>query len=875
MMTLRGLRACAPSFARIAVAAALLGSSACTIEEVVFRDLAGQADLSAGEDLAGADLTSGPDMACTPEVQSCTDLCGPVHDACTGVTFQCGACPTGLVCDLYGSHTCITPKVSCPELAAECGLTRDSCGNFVACGTCADTGKECDPDTNTCAACQAVTCQDLGYECGTAWLGCGPQSNTTVCGDCSEKPGTVCNEVYHVCESATPSGKTNKELCDDAKAARGVECGIITNLNGGTIDCSQFDEYKCPAAQECGRRGIANRCDPFEPPLECTAAGYNCGTLASACGGSVSCGDCPVGEVCNMAAGQTAGVCGPACSLPHKTCAADYAGMCGKQLDDNCWPKLDCDCPVDQVCSTSTPGQTGTCGAAKVCADYTTGATGQPCSNGAAPSFPKGDGSNLTCNCTSGVCVTGPPGPVVGGATTGVCCVNTAVCPVDKCDSSVTDTCTGLPINCTCTGGKVCNTATDTCVTPSTCATYGANGDPGNPCSIAANMSWPVGNGQFLTCPCDAPNGQCIQTGTPPKPLVSGSNQGVCCVNSATCGGVGTACTVSDTCTGASINCVGNGQTCVGGMIQVALTCANTAPNRGTPGGACNDNVFYDNGNGGAADFACPCTNGLTCINDTAAMAGTCQAAATCATLAPNRGNLGGGCNDNNFYSDGVGGKISCPCTGTGRRCAGDTVSVEGMCIDQNTCGTYNANGDQGNICSKNASASFPRGDGANLTCPCDGGLYCITASAPSPEVTGGNTGTCCTPAAAQVCGTSCNRTVVTNSCTGATSPCNCASNQYCDAPSNGTCQPKKTCATLGKGGAEGNPCNDNVFYDDGSGGGADLACPCDNSVKPNNRCINDSPGAEGTCQCVPTPCPTGLVGSFYNGCTTIMCMGG
>src|SRR5687767_5977739 len=73
---------------------------------------AGIADLSAEQDLAG-DLSMGPDLACTPMVQSCTGLCGPVRDDCTGATFQCGACPSGLVCDLNGTHTCITPKVNC------------------------------------------------------------------------------------------------------------------------------------------------------------------------------------------------------------------------------------------------------------------------------------------------------------------------------------------------------------------------------------------------------------------------------------------------------------------------------------------------------------------------------------------------------------------------------------------------------------------------------------------------------------------------------------------------------------------------------------------------------------------------------------------
>ena len=90
--------------------ASVLAAAACTQEVILIRDL-GDADLSAGEDLSTADLTPGPDMACSAQIQSCTGFCGPVTDACTGQTFQCGACPAGLVCDLYGTHTCITPKV--------------------------------------------------------------------------------------------------------------------------------------------------------------------------------------------------------------------------------------------------------------------------------------------------------------------------------------------------------------------------------------------------------------------------------------------------------------------------------------------------------------------------------------------------------------------------------------------------------------------------------------------------------------------------------------------------------------------------------------------------------------------------------------------
>jgi hypothetical protein len=207
-----------------------------------------EADQSVVADLAGVDLT-GPDLACTPEVQSCTDLCGPVRDNCTGETFQCGACGTGTVCDLE-AHVCITPKTTCAELMRDCGSTKNSCGQTISCTpfTCTDPTQECDPDSNKCVACQQVTCEDLGYECGMAWLGCGPESNKTDCGACASDKN--CNDALHVCEpktGGTCGGMTPKQMCDAAKAANSVECGIITNGCGGLIDCTTVDptNYKC------------------------------------------------------------------------------------------------------------------------------------------------------------------------------------------------------------------------------------------------------------------------------------------------------------------------------------------------------------------------------------------------------------------------------------------------------------------------------------------------------------------------------------------------------------------------------------------------------------------------------------------------------
>src|SRR5438105_4643594 len=144
----------------------------------------------------------------------------------------------------------------------------------------------------------------------------GCTSTITTCAD-------LCGRVKDGC-----TGKTNQQLGDDAHAKNSVECGVITNGCGGAVDCSTLAAYKCGPGKACGVRGVGNRCEPYEQPLECLAAGFNCGDLPSACGGMVHCGDCGAMETCNKANGATAGVCGPLCVAPQKSCSVDYANPC-------------------------------------------------------------------------------------------------------------------------------------------------------------------------------------------------------------------------------------------------------------------------------------------------------------------------------------------------------------------------------------------------------------------------------------------------------------------------------------------------------------------------------------------------------------------
>jgi hypothetical protein len=797
---------------RIGCAAALLlffGWSACNREQNGGVDLGAGDDLSGAADLGDQDLTGGPDLACTPEVQSCTGLCGPVRDDCTGQTFQCGACAAGTVCDL-DAHICVTPKADCVALGKVCGTTKNSCGQTISCTpfTCTDPTQECDPDTNQCVMCEAASCADLGYECGTAWLGCGPQSNTTDCGACPSDKN--CNDALHVCEpktGGTCGGMTPKQMCDAAAANSGVQCGVITNGCGGLIDCTSVDPaYVCRAGTFCGGAGVPNQCAPAEPPTECFVAGYNCGTLMSACGGTVNCGTCDASkmEVCNLAAGSTAGTCGPACSLPQKTCAADYAGKCGKQLDNNCWPKLDCNC-ASGVCSTSVSGMTGTCGAVKMCSDYTSGAANQPCSTAPATTFPKGDGTNLTCPCAG---AGNGPGQAVcqnidGTTHQGTCCVRATCGPTD---TIISDGCGGM-INCCTINGKSYNPTTMMCCTP------------GDPCGTTYAGKYATGVVDGCGQPVNG-NGVCDCSrygSTPVDPDTDGNgvldNGGSCCAAPNCSNGVGgTYCDgrmVAASCNpNVKVTCSGN---CGAGVCNGGTCC--------TPAACPNDGKYHASFNPGCglAAKVCDCSRfGSTPVdpdldnNGVIDDGGSCCANPTCPSNACAASTPAAACNAAVTKSCGIN------CTGSNKCCNGASCVTNSNCASQHPgkCGTGLSNG-----CGANT-----------LNCPCTAPATCSTA-------TPGVEGTCnCPPVTCN----GCNPAMQTNAC-GNSASCGCTGGQVCGAANS--CCTQKTCADLPAGwqcGSITDTCTNTTF-----------GCPCSTTGKPLNACN----ASDHMCECTPIKC--------------------
>ncbi len=671
-------------------------------------------------------LEAGP--TCDPDAQvdiDCTGLCGPVHDTC-GHSKMCGGCqpiagPDGgaqaQVCDLT-TNTCTVPKTTCAELGAQCGTVRDSCGDYLDCPDSpikgCPAGEECNPDTHLCQDCEQVTCADLGYQCGFAYLGCGldTESNYTDCGQCpnaGDGGAQVCNATLHTCEpKCTP--KSAAVICAAAKAALGVQCGFITDGCGGIVECdSNVIGFGCAAGEQCGVRGIANHCDPFETPDECVGQGRVCGDITSLCTGQkVHCGDCATGQVCG-----TNGTCGPPCT--EKTCA-DYVGyQCGT-FDDGCGSTITCGTCAGGICDQTT----NTCCPEKQCGtDY---------AHECGTALPNGCGGNsVSCTCATATKCTADGGaaaaPANGAA--GACCSPHAASfytGQNECGTKLPDGC-GSTINVSCPSGQECvaNTTGDAGPAP-------GNGVVGTCCTPDCSS---IGSGS-----CGSVQDSCRPTGTMHTCNECGAQScmnSMCCTPAATCslnGAAGGECNDVKT---AGPNCGSNRTcTCSGNLVcwctdhqctasdgtgacKAPLTCGS-----GTYAGSCGTGL--DDGAGGTLD--CPCATGQVCSTSTPGSTGTCGcnnptgAKYTCSNVPNGPGQSGGdACGS---FDDGCGGTLTCNCAG-GKAC--NTSAAPNVCCSPATCpaaGIGSACGAVNNGCTT-INCSCPSGTG-NENFACTGG---------------------------------------------------------------------------------------------------------------------------------------------------------
>lgn len=647
-----------------------------------------------------------PDATCTPTITSCVGHCGRTLDPCTGAVYECGGCATGQGCDPE-TKTCITPKITCGQLGAQCGRARNTCGARLDCGTCplgdgGPSGMEC--EDNRCVPCRydltkpadvKTACRELDLQCGENWLGCGPATTLHDCGTCPTLDGGIaqtCNTINHHCEptagpNCTP--KTKAELCELTATKDGVavagkrECGLVSDGCGGIVDCEG-----CPGTLQCGRGGVANMCASVNDNSECAVAGYECGEIDSACGGGkISCGgnNCPPGpdggiQVC------TDGKCGPPCvpALPPDAGAVE----CGV-FNNGCKGTITKACPAYDSGRPGICRGDGTCCEKNACAANTCGSKlGDGCG-----------GNTLDCPCgnngvSNGVCSSNADGVA------GTCCFPESTgLPkyIGKCGYNLDLTC-GVTANLPCADGR------DACRDGS-----------GN--VVADNV---LGT----CCPPPSCNGVCNTTvvaacGTPRDCSDTSCGSGRRCTRSGGAdAGAGTCCSVPS-CNGACNTTVTSSEdpvcdracSCNSNQVCLGNDDAGVADPDGGVAGTCCTKPSCGSGNSQKCnttvsacgiDLSCGgCPSTHQCVNNTC-------------TRIKNCGDYGSACGKD--LDDGVGGNtVNCPCSG-GYTCSTNVSGQTGTCSCPNpvkTCADYVAAGDL------RCGMNLPNACGGNIQCSC------------------------------------------------------------------------------------------------------------------------------------------------------------
>ena len=239
-------------------------------------------------------------------------------------------------------------------------------------------------------------------------------------------------------------------------AAVNANCGLISDGQGGTIDCGT-----CTAPQTCGGGGVffqcggsSGGCTPKTATEACAAINANCGELSDGCNGTVSCGTCTnAGETCG--GGGTPFVCGKGGGTCTPTTCTALNANCG-MIGDGCGGTLNCgNCTVaGDTCGGG--GVAGRCGQPK-CTPYTN------CAQVNANCGFAGDGC--------GGIIGGATGPGCGSCPSGQLCGANGM--ANKCGVPA-PTCTNLCKNqVTCDGGSTTLTGTVTAPGHDNTATWG------------------------------------------------------------------------------------------------------------------------------------------------------------------------------------------------------------------------------------------------------------------------------------------------------------------------------------------------------------------------------------------------------------------
>jgi hypothetical protein len=670
---------------------------------------------------------------------------------------------------------------------------------------------------------------------------CGPirdfcRGTVLECGSCSADAGFVCNLATSQCTPVEVS-------CGDL----GAQCGQIRNSCGKRLNCGACGD----AGLECDRN--TNTCVTCTNP-SCQDLGYQCGSVWLGCGpfSNVSdCGSCDGGNVCNSASH----ICEPGCTPGSAATLCAAAGaQCGF-ITDGCGGQVDCGgCDAGTSCGArgignvcDPPEYPDECIAAnRNCGPYTS-ACGGP---------------TLDCGTCTAPDVCSPNGRCGPPCTPTAC---TDMMLMGKCGTAINDGCQGT-ITCGCGGGLNCTMSAagviGDCVPDNTCATYGATGDAGAPCSNGQSSAFPKTMTQNLACPC-ATGGLCNNPGT--TALAPPGDKGACCFNTASClpGECNT--TKINPCTGATItcSCTMGGTHCDNSTNTCIMNNGCQMFTNGNAGKPCSNGPSPSFPNGAGGNLTCPCSApGAQCFNNMMQLPNGSMTAGTCCVPDTCPANFCGTVMDHC-----TGTTIQCGC-GANQFCAGTA------CMSDLTCNDYSANGAVGAVCSN--GPSFPTGSlsdggaatdggGVLLTCPCNGAEVCTSGTT---QVTGATRGMCCLNTAA--CGNMCN-TQVTNSCTGAVTQCGCAGNNYCSSSNDaGMCLPFDTCANYMANGLNGQDCSTtpNSAFPRFPGDMTGLTCPCTGGRTCSAGGMAVTAGELGMCCTNSNTCGTSCNTSVTNSCT-------
>lgn len=100
------------------------------------------------------------------------------------------------------------------------------------------------------------------------------------------------------------------DVCNEALLTRGIECGLVQDACGNTVNCDAVVGFGCKAPKTCtaAQKCVAPACQAAPAATLCAnekaTHGLQCGTISDGCSGKVNCDvvpsfGCAKGETCN------------------------------------------------------------------------------------------------------------------------------------------------------------------------------------------------------------------------------------------------------------------------------------------------------------------------------------------------------------------------------------------------------------------------------------------------------------------------------------------------------------------------------------------------------------------------------------------------